>query len=67
MSLLLPDSGLLIASIAEPPILPIPKPAPITASPAPSAAPNLLIPLSAVFIGLAQEEHKEVKVKENNN
>ena len=23
--------------------------------------------LSAVFIGLAQEEHKEVKVKENNN
>ena len=36
-----------IASIAEPPILPIPKPAPITARPAPIAAPNLLTPTAA--------------------
>ena len=36
-----------IASIAEPPILPIPKPAPITAKPAPSAAPTLLKPTPA--------------------
>ena len=36
-----------MASMAELPILPIPIPAPITAKPAPRAAPNLLTPTPA--------------------